>query len=76
MDLKSLRNRLTRIGATVTPRPRLHRGLVVVFRSCDADGQLIPLPALPHRTPEARDPRFGLDVVWLDSDGTELSRCG
>ena len=74
MDLKSLRQRLARIGATVTPSRRLHPGLVVRFVDC-IDGKPAPLPDVPHREPEARDPRFGLDVVWLDSDGTELSRC-
>jgi len=74
MDLRSLRQRLARIGAAVTPPRRLRPGLIVRFVDC-VDGKPAPLPDVPHREPEARDPRFGLDVVWLDSDGTELSRC-
>ena len=76
MNLSTLRNQIARLGATVAPRPRLHRGLLVVFRSCDADGQLIPLPDLPHGTPSARDPRDGLDVLFLDENGAEFQpRC-
>lgn len=75
MDLKSITRRVAALAARV-PRPRLHRGLVVVFRSCDADGKLVPLPDVPHRRPEARDPRFGLDVVFLDKNGAEFQpRC-
>ena len=74
-SLKSLQSRIKKLRGAVAPRPLKHHGLVVVFRSCDADGKPAPLPDVPHREPEARDPRFGLDVVWLDSDGTELSRC-
>ena len=76
MDLRSLRQRLARIGATVAPPRRLHPGLVVIFRASDGAGHPLPLPAdVPHRQPEARDPRFGLDVVWVDSDGAECPRC-
>jgi hypothetical protein len=75
MDLKSLRQRLARL-ATVTPPCRLRPGLVVVFRACDADGKLVPLPDVPHRMPEARDPARGLDVVFLDENGAEFkARC-
>jgi len=72
VNLHSLRARLTRIGASAAPRPR-HRGLVVRFVDT-VDGKPAPLPAVPHREPEARDPRDSLDIVWLDSDGSEL-RC-
>jgi hypothetical protein len=75
MDLRSLRQRLARIGATVAPPRRLHPGLVVVFRACDGDGKPAPLPDVPHRHPEPRDPSRGLDVVWVGEDGAELSRC-
>jgi len=74
MNLTSLRSRLDRLGATVTPPRRLHAGLVVQFVGCDGDGKPKPLPNVPHRMPEARDPSRGLDIVWLDSDGSEL-RC-
>jgi hypothetical protein len=75
MNLASLRQRLARIGATVAP-PRPHPGLVVVFRSCDADGKLIPLPNVLHREPERRDPARGLDVLFLDETGIEFkARC-
>ena len=74
-DLRSLSRRLARIGAAVAPPP-LHPGILVVFRSCDGTGHPLPLPAgvPPYRTPEARDPRDGLDVVWVGEDGAELSR--
>jgi hypothetical protein len=74
MDLKTITRRLEALAARA-PRPRLHPGLLVVFRSCDTDGQLIPLPTVPHRQPEARDPARGLDVVWLDENGVECPRC-
>jgi len=72
MDLKSLRNRLTRIAATVAPPCRRHPGLIVRFVDC-IDGKPAPLPDVPHRMPEARPACAGLDVVWLDTDGQE--RC-
>jgi hypothetical protein len=73
MDLRSLRQRLSRISTELTPPRRLHPGLIVRFVDC-IDGKPAPLPAVPHREPEARDPRDSLDIVWLDSDGSEL-RC-
>jgi hypothetical protein len=73
MNLTSFRNRLVRL-ATVTPPRRLHPGLIVRFVDC-VDGKPAPFPNVPHRMPEARDPARGLDVVFLDVDGTELSRC-
>ena len=65
MDLLSLSRRLARIGAAVAPPP-LHRGLVVQFVDA-VDGKPAPLPAdaPPHRQPEARDPRLGLDIVFV-----------
>ena len=75
MDLKSLRQRLARIGATVTPSRRLHPGLIVRFVDC-IDGKLAPFPDVRHRRPEARDPARGLDVVFLDENGSEFeARC-
>jgi hypothetical protein len=75
MDLKSLRNRLTRIAATVAPPCRRHPGLIVRFVDC-IDGKPAPLPDVPHRRPEARDPARGLDVVFLDENGSEFeARC-
>ena len=75
MDLKSITRRLAALAARA-PRPRLHRGLVVVFRACDADGKLIPLPDVPHRMPEVRDPARGPDVLFLDETGIEFeARC-
>jgi len=73
MDLKSISRRVAALAARV-PRPRLHRGLVVIFRASDGDGHPLPLPpdAPPHRQPQARDPRFGFDVVFVDVDGTEI----
>ena len=75
MDLKSIGRRVAALAARV-PRPRLHRGITVQFVDCE-NGKPKPLPAdaPPHRQPEARDPRAGLDVIWLDADGSELSRC-
>ena len=76
MNLEKIRSRLGRLGARVAPPRRLHPGLIVRFRPCDADGKLVPLPDVPHRMPEARDPRFGLDGVFLDENGAELkARC-
>ena len=75
MDLRSLSRRLARISTAVAPMT-LHRGILVVFRSCDADGKLIPLPDVPHRMPEVRDPARGLDVLFLDETGIEFeARC-
>jgi len=75
MDLKSISRRVAALAARTPPR-RLHPGLVVVFRSCDADGKLVPLPDVPHREPERRDPARGLDVLFLDETGTEFkARC-
>jgi hypothetical protein len=73
MDLKSISRRVAALAARTPPR-RLHPGLVVVFRSCDGDGKPAPLPDVPHRHPEPRDPSRGLDVVWVGEDGAEL-RC-
>jgi hypothetical protein len=75
MDLKSLRARLTRIGIAVAP-PLKHPGLIVRFVDA-VDGKPVPRPAdaPPHRQPEARDPRDGLDILFLDVDGVEISRC-
>jgi hypothetical protein len=65
MDLKSLRSRLARISATVTPPRRLHPGLIVRFVGC-VDGKPAPLPAgVKIRQPERRDPSRGLDVVFV-----------
>ena len=64
MDLKTITRRLEALAARA-PRPRLHPGLVVAFRSADADGKLIPLPDVPHRPPEARPACAGLDVVFV-----------
>jgi hypothetical protein len=49
----------------------------LIVRFVDAvDGKPAPLPpGVKIRQPEARDPRLGLDIVWLDSDGTEIPRC-
>ncbi|MGB8297372.1 MAG: hypothetical protein WCG85_18245 [Polyangia bacterium] len=76
MDLRSLRQRVSRIGAAVTPTRRLHAGLLVRFVASDGNGKPAPLPAdaPPIRKPEARDPSRGLDVVFIDVDGSEL-RC-
>jgi hypothetical protein len=75
MDLKSISRRIAALTERA-PRPRLHPGRVVIFRASDGDGHPLPLPAdVPHRQPEARDPRAGLDVVWLDECGGEITRC-
>jgi hypothetical protein len=74
MDLKSISRRVAALAARA-PRPRWHAGLVVVFRSCDGDGKLVPLPDVPHREPERRDPARGLDVLFLDENGAECPRC-
>ena len=74
MNLTSFRNRLARL-ATVTPPRRLHPGLIVRFVDC-VDGKPAPFPNVPHRQPEARDPRNGADVVFLDENGAEFTpRC-
>ena len=75
MDLRSLRQRLARLGGVVAPAPRKHAGIVVQFVDC-IDGKPVPVPNVPHRQPERRDPRFGLDVVLLGPDGVEFQpRC-
>ena len=63
MDLKSISRRVAALAARA-PRPRLHRGLVVRFVDC-VDGKPAPLPDVPHREPERRDPARGLDVVFV-----------
>jgi hypothetical protein len=77
MDLKSLRQRLARIGATVASPRRLHPGLIVRFVASDGNGKPAPLPpdAPPIRKPEARPACDGIDVVFLDSNGAECPRC-
>ena len=64
-NLRNLSRRLARIGIAVTA-PLKHPGLVVRFVDA-VDGKPAPLPAdaPPHRQPEARDPRLGLDVVFV-----------
>jgi hypothetical protein len=75
MDLRSLSRRLARLGATVTPPRRLHAGLVVQFVGC-VDGIAVPVPNVPHRQPESRDPRTGVDIVFVGEDGAEFTpRC-
>jgi hypothetical protein len=73
MDLKSLRARLTRIGIAVAP-PLKHPGLIVRFVDA-VDGKPVPLPDVPYREPERRDPARGLDVLFLDENGAECPRC-
>ena len=74
MNLTSFRNRLVRL-ATVTPPRRLHAGIVVQFVDC-IDGKPVPVPNVPHRPPERRDPARGLDIVFLDENGVEFQpRC-
>ena len=53
MDLKLLRQRLARLGATVAPPRRLHPGLIVRFGDCIGQART---PARCAR-PDARGPR-------------------
>jgi len=75
MDLKSISRRVAALAARTPPR-RLHPGLVVQFVDA-VDGKPAPRPAdaPPRREPERRDPARGLDIVWLDADGVEITRC-
>jgi hypothetical protein len=74
MDLKSISRRVAALAARTPPR-RLHPGLIVRFVDC-VDGKPAPFSNVPHRMPEARDPARGLDVVFLDENGSEFTpRC-
>jgi len=74
VNLTSISRRIAAL-AERAPRPRLHPGLIVRFVDA-VDGKPVPLPDVPYREPERRDPARGLDVLFLDETGTEFkARC-